>query len=107
MSEAGTQRIADDGEPAVARRSFAERLVGAFRLDGSVYEEVANDPRALAHAAGVVACAAAAGAIGVSSFCLLTSVFCLLTSRFCNELCPESCTFIIRREWEVRRTWED
>jgi len=68
MSEAGTQRIADDGEPAVARRSFAERLVGAFRLDGSVYEEVANDPRALAHAAGVVACAAAAGAIGVSSF---------------------------------------
>lgn len=68
MSEAGTQRIADDREPAAAGRSFAERLVGAFRLDGSVYEEVANDPRALAHAAGVVACAAAAGAIGVSSF---------------------------------------
>jgi hypothetical protein len=67
MSEAGSQRIMDDGEPAAARRSFAERLVGALRLDGSVYEEVANDPGALAHAAGVVACVAAAHAIGVSS----------------------------------------
>lgn len=67
MSEAGTQRIADDGEPAAAGRSFAERLVGAFRLDGSVYEEVANDRRALAQAAGVVACVAAARAIGVAS----------------------------------------
>ena len=44
MSEADMQRIADDGEPAAAGRSFAERLVGAFRLDESVYEEVANDP---------------------------------------------------------------
>ena len=67
MSEAGMQRIANDGEPAAPGRSFAERLVGAFRLDGSVYEEVANDPGALAHAAGVVACVAAARAIGLAS----------------------------------------
>jgi hypothetical protein len=66
MSEAGLQPIVDDGEPAAAGRSFAERLVGALRLDGSVYEEVANDPGALAHAAGVVTCVAAAHAIGVS-----------------------------------------
>lgn len=67
MSEAGMQQIVDEGEPAAAGRSFSERLVGALRLNKSVYEEVANDPRALAHAAGVVACVAAAHAIGASS----------------------------------------
>jgi Yip1 domain len=67
MSEAGTQKVVDDGEPVAAGRSFAERFVGAFRLDGSVYEEVATDPGALAHAAGVVACVAAARAIGLAS----------------------------------------
>jgi hypothetical protein len=60
------QQIADDGEPAEGGRSFAERLAGALRLDKSVYEDVANDPAALVHAAGVVACVAAARAIGVS-----------------------------------------
>ena len=67
MSEAGTQQNASDGAPAVAGRSFVERFVGAFRLDGSVYEEVASDPGALAQAAGVVACAAAARVVGVLS----------------------------------------
>ena len=67
MSEADMQRIADDVEPAAAVRSFAERLVGAFRLDGSVYEEVASDPGALAQAAAVVACVAVARAIGIAS----------------------------------------
>ena len=67
MSEADMQRIADDVEPAAAGRSFAERLVGAFRLDGSVYEEVASDPGALAQAAAVVACVAVARAIGIAS----------------------------------------
>ena len=64
MSEAGTQQNANEGTPAVAGRSFVERFVGAFRLDGSVYEEVANDPSALAQAAGVAATAAAARAVG-------------------------------------------
>ena len=67
MSEAGTQQIAKEGGSAAAGRTFAQRLLGAFRLDKSVYQEVANDPGALAHAAGVVACVAAARAIGVSS----------------------------------------
>ena len=67
MSEAGTQQIANQGEPAAAGRTFAQRLLGAFRLDKSVYQEVANDPGALAHAAGVVACVAVAHAIGASS----------------------------------------
>jgi len=67
MSEAGTQQRANDGAPAAAGRSFVQRFVGAFRLDGSVYEEVACDPGALAQAAGVAAVAAAARAIGVFS----------------------------------------
>ncbi len=66
MSEAEMRRIADDGEAPAAGRSFAERLAGALRLDKSVYEDVANDPAALAHAAGVVACVAVARAVGVS-----------------------------------------
>jgi hypothetical protein len=60
MSEAGTQQIANGERPAVAGRSFAQRFVGAFRLDGSVYEEVSSDPGALSQAAGVAAIAAAA-----------------------------------------------
>jgi hypothetical protein len=67
MSEAGTQQNADEGAPAVAGRSFVDRFVGAFRLDRSVYEEIANDPGALAQAAGVAACVAVARTVGVSS----------------------------------------
>ncbi len=67
MSEAGTQQNADDGAPAAPGRSFVDRFVGAFRLDKSVYEEIANDPGALAQAAGVAAIAAVARAVGVVS----------------------------------------
>jgi len=67
MSEAGSQQVANDGATAAAARSFAERFVGALRLDGSVYEEVASDAGAIAQAAGVAAVAAAARAIGVFS----------------------------------------
>jgi hypothetical protein len=67
MSEAGSQQVANDGAPAAAARSFGERFVGALRLDGSVYEEVASDAGAIAQAAGVAAVAAAARAIGVFS----------------------------------------
>ena len=47
-----------------ARRSFFERLVGALRLDASVYEEVEHDEGALPQAAGVVALAAVCAGIG-------------------------------------------
>lgn len=65
MSEAGTQQIANGETPAAGTRSFAQRFVGAFRLDGSVFEEVASDPAALGQAAGVAAIAAGVRAIGV------------------------------------------
>jgi hypothetical protein len=67
MSEAGTQQMASDGSPATAGRSFAQRFVGALRLDGSVYEEVANDAGAIGQAAGVAVAAAVARVIGVYS----------------------------------------
>jgi hypothetical protein len=67
MSEAGAKQNATDAAPAAAGHSFVERFVGALRLDGSVYEEIAGDPGALAQAAGVAAIAAAARAIGVLS----------------------------------------
>jgi hypothetical protein len=60
MSEVGTQPIATGESPATGMRSFAQRFVGAFRLDGSVFEEVASDPGALGQAAGVAAIAAIA-----------------------------------------------
>lgn len=45
-------------------RSFGERLIGAVKLDASVYEEVEHDADALGQAAGVVAAAAVARALG-------------------------------------------
>jgi hypothetical protein len=72
MSEAGLPNPASEA-PADAResappvqRSFVERLTGALRLDGSVFEEVAADSQALAQAAGVAALAGAARAIGAA-----------------------------------------
>ncbi len=50
--------------PAAARRSFLERLLGALRLDASVYDEVEHDKEALPQAAGVVALAAVCAGIG-------------------------------------------
>ena len=67
MSEAGTQQIENGETPSATARSFAQRFVGAFRLDGSVYEEVSSDPAALAQAAGVAGVAAAARLFGVLS----------------------------------------
>ncbi len=52
-------------EPLAQRhRSFSQRLVAALKLDSDLYEEVEHDPTALGHAAGVVALAAVASAIG-------------------------------------------
>jgi hypothetical protein len=50
--------------PSGPRRSFGERLIGALKLDASVYDEVEHDPDALGQAAGVVALAAVAAALG-------------------------------------------
>lgn len=46
------------------RRSFTERMIGAAKLDVNVYEEVEADSGATMQAAGVVAIAAVAAAIG-------------------------------------------
>lgn len=48
------------------RHSFGERVMGALRLDASIYDEIEHDPDALGQAAGVVALAAVASAIGVA-----------------------------------------
>ncbi len=49
---------------AGAGRSFAERIVAAFKLDASVYEEVEHDPAAMSQAAAVIALAALAQGLG-------------------------------------------
>ena len=46
------------------RRSFGERVLGALKLDASVYDEVEHDADALPQAAGVIALAAVAAALG-------------------------------------------
>ena len=53
--------------PAPGRHSFVERVIGALRLDAATYEEVEHDPSSLGQAAGVVAVAALAAAIGTAS----------------------------------------
>jgi hypothetical protein len=75
MSEAGIeQRDASAGTPH--RRNFAQRFVGALRLDAATYDEIAQTPDSLAQAAGVavaagllkaVATGAAASAAGMVS----------------------------------------
>jgi hypothetical protein len=56
-------------EPTVspARRSFGERLIGALKLEGAVYDEVEHDSEALPQAGIVVALAAVASGIGAVS----------------------------------------
>ena len=55
-----------DLESSGPRRDFGERLVGALKLDASVYEEVEHDVQALPQALGIVALAAlAAGLAGL------------------------------------------
>ena len=56
----------DFSEGPVPSRSFGERLLGALRLDATVYEEVEHTPDALGQAAGVGALAAVARGLGVS-----------------------------------------
>ena len=55
----------DFSNGVVPSRSFGERLLGALRLDATVYEEVEHTPDALGQAAGVVALAALARSLGV------------------------------------------
>jgi hypothetical protein len=47
-----------------ANRSFVERIVAAFKLDASVYEEVEHDPDSMKQAAAVIALAALAQGLG-------------------------------------------
>ena len=49
-----------------AQRSWTERMVGAARLDVSIYEEVEADHTATTQAAGVVALVAVAQAVGAA-----------------------------------------
>ena len=46
-------------------RTFVDRMIGAARLDSSVYEEVEGDTSATAQAAAIIVLAAIAGGIGV------------------------------------------
>jgi hypothetical protein len=46
------------------RHSFTQRMVGAARMDATIYTEVEHDPTATGQAAGVVAIVAVASAIG-------------------------------------------
>jgi hypothetical protein len=54
----------DPIEPSGAQRGFAERVIGALKLDARVYDEVEHDPGALGQAAGVIALGALARGLG-------------------------------------------
>jgi hypothetical protein len=57
--------VSNVSDASPARRSFAARFAGAFRLDASVFEEVEHDARALPQAALFVALAGLARGIQV------------------------------------------
>jgi hypothetical protein len=50
--------------PPATHHSFVERVMGALRLNATTYAEVEHDPESMAQAAGVVALASVAVAIG-------------------------------------------
>lgn len=54
----------EDLYPTSGPRSFSERVVGAMKLDASVYDEVEHDESALGQALTVVALGAVAAGIG-------------------------------------------
>ena len=55
----------DFSDGNVPQRSFGERLLGAIKLDATVYEEIEHTPDAIGQAAGVVALAVVARTLGV------------------------------------------
>ena len=55
----------DFSDGNVPQRSFGERLLGAIKLDATVYEEVEHTPDAMGQAAGVVVLAVVARIVGV------------------------------------------
>jgi len=56
----------EDMYPSVGPRSFMERMVGAMKLDASIYDEVEHDESALGQAVAVVALGALAAGIGTA-----------------------------------------
>ena len=73
MSQAGIQQQIASASPGA--RSFAQRLVGAVRLDSATYEEIASSPNALGQAATVVALAGAASAFASERTTTLSAIF--------------------------------
>ena len=59
----GASDIGGDSGPGDAARSFGARLVGAFKLDASVYEEVEHDTSAFGQAAGTFGETGSGGAL--------------------------------------------
>ena len=55
----------DFSDGNVPQRSFGERLLGAIKLDATVYEEVEHTPDAMGQAAGVVVLAVVAQPLGM------------------------------------------
>jgi hypothetical protein len=63
-------------------RSFGQRIVAALKLEASLYEEVEHDRGALVQAAGVVALAAVATAIGAAGVVGVGAMFAGILSSF-------------------------
>jgi len=63
-------------------RSFGDRLIGAVRLDASVFEEVEHDADAVGQAAGVVALAGVAQGLGAIHYEGVAAVFSGLLASF-------------------------
>lgn len=72
----------DGSPPPAQRRAFGERIVAALKLDATLYEEVEHDPEALGQAAGVVAMAAVATAIGAAGISGMAATLGGLVSAF-------------------------
>jgi hypothetical protein len=73
MSQAGVQP--EVATPDSASSTFGQRMLGAARLDGSTYDEIARSPNALGQAAAVVALAAVASSFASPEHTTLGALF--------------------------------
>lgn len=70
------------GEPPAEPRSFGDRLIGAIKIDASIFEEVEHDLDAVGQAAGVVALAGVAQGLGAIHVSGIGAVFAGLFASF-------------------------
>lgn len=94
-----TAGSASEAAAAGAVRSFGERLLGALKLDASVYEEVEHDTSAMGQAAGVVGLAAVAQWLASPFFPAASVIAGSLLAAFAGWALATAIVWVIGVKW--------